>query len=523
MLHPNSNLLPTKMFSRALPWLILAVGLSLTWLTVKTLEQQENSFSQAKFSRHVAQIATGLDERIIGNIQLLHGVAGLFAASEQVTDDEFQRYCERLRLAEYHPGLRHIAYIQLFPGSQPPYASSIHFVAPPISPAREATFLGQDLMIDPVRAKAALSSSDHAHATITDKIQLLQDEGPAEIGVGIFTPLYRPGAPMDSLAQRRAALYGWIYSALQPGSLVEHYLRREHAGLADKLSIRLYSGDIIDSRQLLYDSHPTAGETRTAEITQGLNVNGTGASWTLAIAPLPAYWEMERIETKSLGMLVAGISITVALALVSQVLLKSRHRVITALEETLEVNRQLAAEKERSYHLATHDHLTDLPNRTLFRERASQALELAERYQRQFAIFFIDLDRFKPINDAYGHEAGDCVLRIVAHRLQSQVRHSDTVCRQGGDEFVILLPEFNHRPSLQDLAKNLLQLIETPCPVHGHLLQVSASIGIATYPENGSTLDAVLQSADQAMYHAKNTPESNIQFAPPTAVQEPAP
>nr|WP_320146146.1 diguanylate cyclase [uncultured Anaeromusa sp.] len=185
----------------------------------------------------------------------------------------------------------------------------------------------------------------------------------------------------------------------------------------------------------------------------------------------------------------------------------------------LDITERQQAE-ERIRYLAHHDYLTNLPNRVLFLEKSAQALILARRYHRQLGILFIDLDRFKPINDNYGHDAGDALLCAIAHRLRKAIRKSDTVCRQGGDEFVILLPEIKDRESLAGLAETLLQLIEQPCAFEEHQLQVSASIGIATYPENGNAVDEIIQSADSAMYAAKAHPETHICFAPPKAQKE---
>lgn len=167
----------------------------------------------------------------------------------------------------------------------------------------------------------------------------------------------------------------------------------------------------------------------------------------------------------------------------------------------------------RILHLAHHDHLTGLPNRACLFERGVHELALAQRYKHCMAILFIDLDRFKPINDNYGHDAGDAVLRIIAHRLTNLVRVTDTVCRQGGDEFVILIPDFHANTSLEELAKKLLSSIEQPCLVGGMRLSVSASIGIAAYPEHGDTFDSILQKADKAMYEAKTHRDVPICFA----------
>lgn len=169
--------------------------------------------------------------------------------------------------------------------------------------------------------------------------------------------------------------------------------------------------------------------------------------------------------------------------------------------------------EERIQYLAHHDYLTNLANRACLVDRAEQALRLAQRNQRHMAIIFIDLDRFKPINDLYGHDVGDQVLCTIAERLQKAVRASDTVCRQGGDEFVILLPEYKQQANLVQLANKLLTHIEQPCVILGHHLTLSASMGIATYPEDGQLLDEIIQQADAAMYRAKSHPEHHICFA----------
>lgn len=159
--------------------------------------------------------------------------------------------------------------------------------------------------------------------------------------------------------------------------------------------------------------------------------------------------------------------------------------------------------EERIHHLALHDYLTDLPNRNLLFERAAQTLTMARRYTRRFALIYLDLDHFKPINDAYGHDVGDALLCEVASRLRAHVRESDTVCRQGGDEFVVLLPEIDDDGAVRELACKLLTAVAAPYQLAGQELQVTVSIGLALYPEHGQDIDSLMQHADAAMYRAK--------------------
>ncbi len=163
-------------------------------------------------------------------------------------------------------------------------------------------------------------------------------------------------------------------------------------------------------------------------------------------------------------------------------------------------------------HLAKHDFLTDLPNRVLLTERLSQAIGLAHRHGKQLAVLFLDLDDFKHINDSLGHTIGDQLLQSVASRLSLCVRATDTVCRQGGDEFVILLAEIDQPQHAASVAEKLLVALAVQHLVGGHELHVTSSIGISIYPDDGSNADTVIQNADTAMYYAKTSGRNNYQF-----------
>jgi diguanylate cyclase (GGDEF)-like protein len=152
---------------------------------------------------------------------------------------------------------------------------------------------------------------------------------------------------------------------------------------------------------------------------------------------------------------------------------------------------------------ATHDPLTGLPNRVLLAERVNRAVAAAKNEGRSTAVLFIDLDRFKNINDALGHEAGDRLLQNVADRLVRCVRRSDTVARQGGDEFVVLIETFQTPRDLIQVAEKILAEVAGPMTVYGKEFQVTASVGISTFPADGEDLRALLKNADMAMYRAK--------------------
>ncbi len=167
---------------------------------------------------------------------------------------------------------------------------------------------------------------------------------------------------------------------------------------------------------------------------------------------------------------------------------------------------------QRMAYLAQHDYLTDLPNRMLLNERLSQCITLATRHERRLAILFLDLDHFKHINDSLGHSIGDELLKEVAQRLTRCVRQSDTVSRQGGDEFVVLLSEIDVAQDAATAAENIRQTLNEPYRIGGHPLHLAASIGISLFPEDGRNGETLFKKADSAMYHAKASGRNNSQF-----------
>jgi len=166
----------------------------------------------------------------------------------------------------------------------------------------------------------------------------------------------------------------------------------------------------------------------------------------------------------------------------------------------------------RMTHLAEHDILTSLPNRGLLDDRLEQGIALAQRHSRRLAVLFIDLDHFKHINDSLGHLIGDQLLRAVALRITPCVRGSDTVSRQGGDEFIVLLSEISHAEDAALIADKIRLAVLEPYAIANHLLQLTASIGVSVYPEDGADPESLIQCADTAMYHAKEKGRNRNQF-----------
>jgi diguanylate cyclase (GGDEF)-like protein/PAS domain S-box-containing protein len=167
---------------------------------------------------------------------------------------------------------------------------------------------------------------------------------------------------------------------------------------------------------------------------------------------------------------------------------------------------------QRMAHLAHHDYLTDLPNRLSFDDRLAQAMAAARRHKEQLAVLFVDVDRFKHINDSLGHAIGDELLLSIAGRLVGSVRGSDTVSRQGGDEFVILLSTIAHAQDAALIASKILTSLGKPHRVNEHDLQITVSVGIGVYPADGTDAETLVKNADIAMLNAKDNGRNNYQF-----------
>lgn len=168
--------------------------------------------------------------------------------------------------------------------------------------------------------------------------------------------------------------------------------------------------------------------------------------------------------------------------------------------------------EERINYLAHYDALTGLPNRTLFRERLVDAAARSRKRDTRLGLLFIDLDRFKTVNDSLGHNAGDQLLCEVAERLTDCLRGGDLVSRQGGDEFIVLIDELRNTESLHEIARKIMEVISQPFQLDGHELKITPSIGITVYPDDGVDIDSLIRNADAAMYHAKESGRDNYQF-----------
>jgi diguanylate cyclase (GGDEF)-like protein/PAS domain S-box-containing protein len=184
----------------------------------------------------------------------------------------------------------------------------------------------------------------------------------------------------------------------------------------------------------------------------------------------------------------------------------------TKISDEEKAQEEILKQKELLSELANYDQLTKLPNRVLFHDRLSQAILKAKRSQTKFALFFIDLDKFKEINDSFGHGTGDIVLVETSRRLQHLFRDADTVARLSGDEFLAILENIKSEEDIANIAQKTVQLLAQPLEVAGETMYVTCSIGISIYPDHTNDSKMLLKHADEAMYKAKALGKNNFQF-----------
>ncbi len=286
--------------------------------------------------------------------------------------------------------------------------------------------------------------------------------------------------------------------------------RREQAG-------HLRQGGSADQREIVADQREDIADLRQGSADQRediANLREEAADLHQETADLRQATEDLRQETADQREEAAAVKATIAASTQAQ-LLEVNERLVIASIHAQRMTEVAELASEQMSHMAQHDFLTGLPNRSLLNDRLSQAMVLAQRHGKKVALIYLDLDHFKHINDSLGHAVGDLLLRSAAKRLQTCVRLSDTVSRQGGDEFVLLLPEVEEVQDVVITAKKLIEAMDRPHLVSDHQLRVTISIGISIYPDDGQEIETLVRCADTAMYQAKKIGRNNYQVFTP--------
>lgn len=496
----------------------LLLALFVTWKTWQASSRDANQAAQTTFEFRVRESNERIQQRLLVYEQVLRATLGLFRASDNVERDDFRIFVTALNLKENYPGIQGIGFAIVVPPEEkqrheaavraegfPDYRikpdgerdlySSILYLEPFGGDNLRA--FGFDMYSEPTRRAAMAQARDTGRAAMSGKVTLVQ-EGSASSrrhGFLVYLPVYEERTARSVPASGQPPLRGWVYAPFR----IDDFMTGIHGEQTGDLDIEIYDNGDVSGETLMFDADPSMTATDERHALRRIDRIISGQhKWTVVTAASPAFEQQIRADRPAL-VLRAGISISLLLALLTWIFLDDRARALQAAQQAMR--------------LALYDTLTGLPNRKLLDERMQLALARAKRDREHLALLFIDLDKFKPVNDNYGHAYGDLLLKEVARRLRACMRESDTVSRLGGDEFVALLTEVEDRNAVLTVATKILACVTKPYEIAGHTFHISASIGAAHYPEDGSDAKALVRAADLAMYDAKNSGRSTVRFA----------
>lgn len=505
-----------------LPWLVLVASLCITWLSWEHEHQIAEKALRAQFDFALRNSVSQIEQRVAAYEQTLRGVQALFATTNLTNRDAVRNYVQTLQLDANFSGIQIIGVIQqILPEEKDAHIATMRrlgFAQYRIHPEgnrdvftaiiqREPSLglshapLGLDPWADPVRRRAMEKARDSGLPALTGKVQLAIDQGAKDRpGFVMYLPIFERGKPRDTLDQRRSHLVGWVYASFR----MNEFMASLYGKQDPQLILEIYDEANPIGSALMYRSGNATESAGLADspLWASEYMVIAGHTWTLL---LRAGDEFRSHFGRSVAEVIAvtGMGLSVLISLLVWFMVSGRARALQLAAKMTEELRQMAQ----------HDPLTGLPNRALFSDRVQYQLAYAKRHGGHFAMIFLDLDNFKPINDNHGHAMGDQVLQEVARRLREAIRATDTVGRIGGDEFVVLLPGLPSPQASIRLAEKIRQAVRAPYYIDGIQLGLSCSIGVAVYPEDGTDEISLTKAADEAMYRAKDHGRDGIQVA----------
>ncbi|MCU6432324.1 CHASE domain-containing protein [Undibacterium sp. Jales W-56] len=527
---------------------ILCVSLGATYLLWHHEKNNAALDTRTSLDFTARDIASRIEQRLAASEQVLRGAQAVFGMSDTLKRKDFANYVNSLQLGADYAGMeglgialsiesgkleQHVVAMrqqgipdyQLYPLAATTRSTQA-WIAPfvQIEPSleRNRSLLGFDALSDPAHKAAMERARDAGTLAITGLLNLAQDaKASSQKGFYVYLPVYKEGRVPDHPEARRSNLLGWVFAPFRMDDLMASLYGETPRATA----IRIYDGVETSAGNLMYESLNMAAakpelpaalkvfsrRDNAIEVTEYL-ANG-GRSWSVVITALPGF--EERLGKDKSGLIaITGIALSILFGLLTWQLVSGRER---ALNLAREMTRELRESEARFRYLAQYDELSGLPNRAMFRDRLKHAITAARRDKHVLALMYLDLDKFKPINDQLGHHVGDLLLRAVAEKMLHCVRESDTVARMGGDEFVILLPLIEHEQDALLVAEKIRQTLCEPCEVAGgHVLSISCSIGVALYPQHAQDDIELSRNADIAMYRAKELGRDRVQVFTPS-------
>ena len=501
-----SNLAPRRMIITSVVFL-LAIGVTL--LAWYVIQLSLSTSSVRTFEEHTARIERAIQDRMRGYEQVLRGGAGLFAASLDVSRDEWRRYVETARIREVYPGVRGVHFAaRVTPADLAAHAAAVRregfesyvvrpdgvrdeyypIIWPEPLDERNKRVMGFDMFSEPVRRAAMVAARDSGKPTVSGKVTLAGDANAPVPGFIYYYPIFVRDQPVGSIEERRRSILGFIFCPFRMPDLMEGLLGQER----DVFALEIYDGTRPSEPGLMYDDD---------NVRRALRERERPAHWMIREMKFGEHTWVAYFEASPAFMAAMNRSTPRWLLLVGLVLSAA----VTAL-----VWRLLTAEAT-ALTASQHDGLTGLYNRLYLDASLKREEQRARRNKAKVAIIQFDLDFFKKLNDDYGHAAGDEVLRRVAELLRTSTRGEDIVCRYGGEEFTLILPGASLAHAGARASAISKQIAKLKIDLAGQTLSgISLSGGVAVFPDDGESLQEVLQRADHALLRAKREGRARI-------------
>ncbi|HMD57179.1 MAG TPA: EAL domain-containing protein [Solirubrobacteraceae bacterium] len=508
-------------FWAALAAVLALGGVMASVLGARAVARSNGEKSRLAFHLASAEIASTLKLAIQHEEDLVEGASAFFAANPNVSPAGFDRWAESIHVLSRYPELQDFGLVARVPASHLRLLAKRIEAHPLLPLGSRPSGSKEPLQILPsgprsyyclavaglARSIATMMPPGLDYCGVAPRLALARDTAltsyaPFALGntttLGVETPVYRNGTVPPTVAGRRREFVGWIGELLVPNVLLRRALQG-HSSMALR-----FSYNASGSRVAFNSGTAPAGalsETIPLQVGREADLSRPDEGWTVQSFGVPI-----RPGTfdnwSSMMLLVGGILLSLAIGLLTLVLSTGRRRAMSLVREK---TRELSEKNRELSHLALHDTLTGLPNRALVLDRAEHMLARSARQQAVVAgAMFLDVDGFKHVNDNLGHAAGDQLLRILAQRLQAEVREQDTLGRLGGDEFVVLVESTAGEAAFDRLADRLTEVMREPVELvdERKVVSVTASIGVALAGPQ-ATPDALLRDADLALYAAK--------------------
>ena len=507
------------------PWVAVVVALftallaaGLWYYSTSVIEQR----ARDRFLYRVDMAERDLVGRMNDFQQVLRGAQGLYAASETVSRREWRTYVEALQLDSYLPGVQSMAFslvvraeerrahessmraqgfpeYSIFPADSPFPMSVVVLYIEPFA-GRNPRAVGYDMYHEAVRREAMERARDTGKPALSGKLRLVFEEAPdIQPGFLLYLPIYRNGWPTSTVDERRQALFGFINSAFRANDLLTTLLRGKHTDV----ELDLFD-DSPSHEDLLYSSDLALRVPRHM-IDREIKIGGH--RWTARFYS-SAEFEQASEDSGPLLILVFGAALSLAVFLMLLMNAQYQKHMNEAAVALSLANQQLEI-------LSVSDGLTGLSNRRRLDEKLREDFLALHRNGGNFSFLMIDVDHFKRVNDTYGHQAGDEVLKRLAHMIDDHTRATDFVARFGGEEFAVLVPHTESEMEGAVLAEKIRHAIaEGTFPYAG---KVTVSIGVSrSCLDDVSEMD-IFRRADQALYQAKEQGRDRVCTAFPKA------